>query len=256
MKRFLSATLLLLALALGTSVSLALGDDGGDDANDSKVTICHAVEGEGNTGGGYSVIDVSKDSIVNGNGQLDPNGHGTDPHDIIPAFDAGSGRGNKTWGAFAGQGDASWISSNCAAPGGSTATAPTETTTTTPLESTTTTEPTTTADAPTTTSTTTETTTPTPAPPVTTDSQSTDAGTTTVDATTTAAVPESHTETADTQTGTNPASPEPQSMPNSNAGSPHEGVKAGSAKHKARASKRVAGLLAAATVPRPAPFTR
>jgi hypothetical protein len=254
MKRFLSATLLLLVLALGTSVSLALGDDGGDDADDSKVTICHAVEGEGNTGGGYSVVDVSKDSIVNGDGQLDPNGHGTHPRDIIPAFDAGSGHGNKTWGAFAGQGDASLISSNCAAPAGSTTTAPTETTTTTPVESTTTTEPTTTTDVTTTTTTTVQTTT---APPlVTTDSQTTDAGTTTVAATTTAAAPQSHTETAETETGSNPASPEPESKPNSNAGAPHKGVKAGSAKRKAHASKRVAGLLAAATAPRRAPFTK
>lgn len=247
MKRFLSAIVLMVMLALGTFASLALGDDGGDDANDSKVTICHKVEGEGNTGSGYSAIDVSKDSIVNGNGQLDPNGHGTHPGDIIPAFDAGSGPGNKTWGAFAGQGDAALISSNCASPASSTTTPPTESTTT-PVETTTTTESTTTTDA-TTTITTTETTTPTP--PVTTDSH-----TTTVAGTTTTAAPESHTETADTQTDTNPASPEPESKPNTDAGSPHKGVKAGSATHKAHASKRVAGLLAAATAPRKAPFTR
>lgn len=233
MKRFLSAIVLMVLLALGTFASLALGDDGGDNANDSKVTICHRVEGEGNTGSGYSVIDVSKDSIVNGNGQLDPNGHGTHPGDVIPAFDAGSGPGNKTWGAFAGQGDAAWISSNCAPPASSTTTAPPETTTTTPTESTTTTD-----------ATTTETTTPTP--PTTTDSQSTAAGTTTVETTTTAA-PQSHTETADPQTGSKPAI---------DTGSPHKGVKAGSAKHKPHASKRAAGLLAAATAPRKAPFTR
>jgi hypothetical protein len=248
MKRFLSAIVLMVVLALGTFASLALGDDGGD-ANDSKVTICHRVEGEGNTGSGYSVIDVSKDSIVNGNGQLDPNGHGTHPGDVIPAFDAGSGPGNKTWGAFAGQGDVAWISSNCAPTASSTTTAPPETTTTTPIESTSTTESTTTTDA-----TTTETTTPTP-PPTTTEAQSTAAGTTTVETTTTAA-PQSHTETADTQTGSSPAPPEQESKPNINAGPPHKGVKAGSAKHKAHASKRVAGLLAAATMPRRAPFTK
>jgi hypothetical protein len=247
MKRFLSAIVLMVVLALGTFASLALGDDGGDDANDSKVTICHRVEGEGNTGSGYSVIDVSKDSIVNGNGQLDPNGHGTHPGDIIPAFDAGSGRGNKTWGAFAGQGDGALISSNCA-PASSTTTPPTESTTT-PVETTTTT----TTDA-VTTITTTETTTPTA--PVTTDSQTTDPLTTTVAGTTTTAAPQSHTETADTETNTNPASPEPESEPKTDAGSPHKGVKARSATHKAHAAKRVAGLLGAATAPRKAPFTR
>jgi hypothetical protein len=249
MKRFLSAIVLMVVLALGTFASLALGDDGGDGANDSKVTICHKVEGEGNTGSGYSVIDVSKDSIVNGNGQLDPNGHGTHPGDIIPAFDAGSGPGNKTWGAFAGQGDAALISSTCAAPASSTTTAPTESTTT-PVETTTTTESTTSSDAVTTT---TETT---PAPPVTTDSQTTDPLTTTVNAATTTAAPPSQTETGGTKTDTSPASPKPESKPNTDAGSPHNGVKAVSAKHKAHAPKRVAGLLAAATAPRQAPFTR
>jgi hypothetical protein len=253
MKRFLSAIVLMVVLALGTFASLALGNDGGDDANDSKVTICHRVEGEGNTGSGYSVIDVSKDSIVNGNGQLDPNGHGTHPGDVIPAFDAGSGRGNKTWGAFAGQGDAALISSDCAPPASSTTTPPTESTTTPVETTTTTTESTTTTDAVTTTETTTETT---PTPPVTTDSQTTDPRTTTVAGTTTTAAPQSHTETTETQTNTNPASPEPESKPKTDAGSPHQGVKAASAKHKAHASKRVAGLLAAATAPRKAPFTR
>ena len=239
-RRFLSGILLTLLLALGAGVSVAIAGGGGGADDGSKVTICHAVGGNGNTGSGYSLIDVSKDSIVNGNGQLDPNGHGTHPDDIIPAFAQGSGPGNKTWGAFAGQGDASWIANNCAPPAGSTTptdttTTPTDTTTTptetTPAETTTTTE---TRAAPIDTPTTTVT------EPITTTSDSgNEGGNSAASAPTAPPETPAVTQTSETETSSQPASPGRQAKPNSNAVVPHHGVKA-SLIHKAHVSRKPA----------------
>lgn len=96
------------------SAGIAVGSGGPPAGDDHKVTICHKVNGNGNTGNGYNLITVDKDSIANKDGSF--NGHGLDLEDIIPAFAAGS-KGNQEWGAFPGRGDASWIGNNCAAPG-------------------------------------------------------------------------------------------------------------------------------------------
>lgn len=103
----------------------------GGEGSDHRVTICHHVEGNGNTGNGFNIETVDKDSIVNVEGVL--NGHALHTLDIIPAFPAGSD-GPHEWGSYPGQGDASQIDNNCGA--GETTTS---TTTTTSTETTTTT---------------------------------------------------------------------------------------------------------------------
>jgi hypothetical protein len=82
-------------------------------------TICHHVEGNGNTGNGFNIETVSVDSIVKENGHAEHQGG----QDIIPAFDytkTVKGHGQDpdvtTNEHFPGQGDASLISTNCAAP--------------------------------------------------------------------------------------------------------------------------------------------
>jgi hypothetical protein len=80
--------------------------------NDHRVTICHKVEGLGNTGNGYNIITVDKDSI-----STLPNGHDTHEGDIIPAFAAGFvvGPPPKQWNAYPGKGNASLIGTGCVA---------------------------------------------------------------------------------------------------------------------------------------------
>lgn len=82
-------------------------------------TICHHVEGNGNTGNGFNIETVSVDSIVKENGHAEHQGG----QDIIPAFDytkTVKGQGQDpdvtTNEHFPGQGDASLISTNCGAP--------------------------------------------------------------------------------------------------------------------------------------------
>lgn len=148
-----------------------------------KVTICHSVNGKGETGNGFNIIDVDKDSIANVEGSF--NGHGLDLNDIIPAFPAGNDPGPpaKAWGSFPGRGDASWISNNCAAP--STSTTTTTTTDETTTTETTTTETTTTTPTTTDTTTTTTTTTPTTSTDTTTTGTTSTTPTTSTDSTTT-----------------------------------------------------------------------
>jgi hypothetical protein len=84
-------------------------------ANRVPVTICHQVNGNGNTGNGYNLITVDASSIVKA-------GHLNHEGDIIPPFTyftlEGTGQ-NKFWQEhnFAGQGDASLIATNCASSG-------------------------------------------------------------------------------------------------------------------------------------------
>lgn len=99
----------------------ALAGDGSDGGQvvfgGQDQTICHHVEGNGETGNGFNIITVSVDSIVK------ENGHGSHAEDIIPAFDytktvKGTGQDPDvtTNEHFSGLGDASLISSNCGAP--------------------------------------------------------------------------------------------------------------------------------------------
>jgi hypothetical protein len=173
---------------------------------DHRITICHDVQGNGNTGNGFDIITVDKDSIVNKDGQIVPNGHGTHEGDAIPAFAAGSS-GSHEWGAFGGQNGDIDPSNNCASRTTTTTTTGTTTTTTTQptTTTTTTTSPptTTTTTQPPTTTQTTETTTTQPPPP----------GTTT---TTTTAPPPATTET----TQTTPTSPTPTQKPPSHKPKP------------------------------------
>lgn len=168
-------------------------------ADDHRITICHDVQGNGNTGNGFDIITVDKDSIVNKDGQIVPNGHGTHEGDAIPAFAAGS-NGSHEWGAFAGQNGDIDPSNNCAptttTTTTTTTTGTTTTTTTSPPETTTTTQP------PTTTTQTTETTTtqPPPPPPPT-------------QTTTTTTQPPSTTETTQTTPSSPPPTPKPPKKP-------------------------------------------
>jgi hypothetical protein len=167
---------LLIALAAVAVFAAGMGVAGvrlaqGQQA-DHRITICHDVQGNGNTGNGYDIITVDKDAIVNKDGQIVPNGHGTHSGDGIPAFPAGS-QGNKEWGAFGGQNGNIDPANNCAETPTTTTTTTTETTTTTttpPPPPPTTTETTTTETTETETTTTTEegtteTTPPSPPPP-------------------------------------------------------------------------------------------
>jgi hypothetical protein len=84
-------------------------------ANRVPVTICHQVNGQGNTGNGYNLITVDASSIVKA-------GHLNHEGDIIPPFTyftlEGTGQ-NKFWQEhnFPGQGDASLIATDCASSG-------------------------------------------------------------------------------------------------------------------------------------------
>ena len=194
-------------------VALVATTDPADD--DHQVTICHKVEGNGNTGNGYNLETVDKDSISS-----NPNGH--DSHDdIIPAFDAGFtvGPPPKQWNAYPGKGDPSWIGNNCAPPDTTTTTTtepPTTTTTTTQPPTTTTT---TTTEPPTTTTTTTEpptttTVTTTTPPTTTTETTTTTVTTTTPPTTTTTTTPPTTTTVTTTQPPTAPTPfPEPPQPP-------------------------------------------
>lgn len=198
MKKVLASFALVLCAALGFGVA-AGGVPSGvaalltttQETPEHQVLICHHVEGLGNTGNGYNLITVDKDSIANL-----PNGHDEHELDLIPPFAAGATTGPpgppKTWDAYGGKGDFSLIGSNCAAVTTTTTTTtepPTTTTTTTPptttTDTTTTTEPptTTTTTTPPTTTETTTTTTVSPPPDTTT------APETTTTVTTTPAVP-------------------------------------------------------------------
>lgn len=84
--------------------------------DDHQVTICHDVSpGAGNTGNGFTIETVDKDSI-----STLPNGHDGHSGDIIPAFAAGSVEGPppKSWNEYAGKNldKVSWIGNNCANP--------------------------------------------------------------------------------------------------------------------------------------------
>lgn len=178
-----------------TSTSASSGD------TDHKVTICHKVEGQGNTHNGYDIETVDKDSIANVDGSI--NGHGLHEGDIIPAFPAGSS-GSHEWGSYAGQGDASWIDNNCAPPTETTTETTTTGTTTTTTTGTTTTETTGTTTTETTGTTTTGTTT----------TQTTETTTqppTTTTTTTTSTPPPTTTQTTtqETTTSTPPTTPTP-----------------------------------------------
>ena len=99
-------------LALGAFAAVALATDGNDN-DPAKVRICHASSSTTNP---YTSNPVSKNSIVNLDGQVDPDGHGAhtglvfpaaDWGDIIPPFAAGSKLNAKgevvdQWGAFGG----------------------------------------------------------------------------------------------------------------------------------------------------------
>ena len=82
-----------LAVVSTTSASVDVGNSGGSSrglTNDErKVTICHAVKGEGETKNGYNIISVDKDSINPGHAQHNEEGK----TDIIPAFPAANTTG-------------------------------------------------------------------------------------------------------------------------------------------------------------------
>ena len=84
-------------------------------ANRVPVTICHDVNGNGNTGNGYNKITVDASSIVQA-------GHLNHEGDIIPPFTyftlEGTGQ-NRFWEehSFPGQGDASMIANDCGSSG-------------------------------------------------------------------------------------------------------------------------------------------
>ena len=104
-----------LAIAGATSARVDVGSSGTASAfagltnDEHKVTICHAVNGQGETKNGYNIITVDKDSIATGHATESVDGK----TDIIPAFAAGSFH-EKSWPAFGGQGNASLIGSGCA----------------------------------------------------------------------------------------------------------------------------------------------
>jgi len=104
-----------LAIAGATSARVDVGSSGTASAfagltnDEHKVTICHAVTGQGETKNGYNIITVDKDSIATGHANESVDGR----TDIIPAFAAGSFH-EKSWPAFGGQGNASLIDSGCA----------------------------------------------------------------------------------------------------------------------------------------------
>lgn len=172
MKKLMYVLALAAALAAGSFAAVTVA--GATNPNnppdtDHQVQICHAVAADtgGNQHNGYNLETVDKDSISTG-----PNGHdghnnvgGSGRSDIIPAFAAGSTSGPppKSWNAYGGKGDASWIANGCAAPGTTTTTTPSTTTNETTTNETTTSETTTTTDQTTTVvTTTTPTTTTTP----------------------------------------------------------------------------------------------
>ena len=175
----------LLAVAVVVTFAAGLGVAGvrpalSQQVDDHRITICHDVQGNGNTGNGFDIITVDKDSIVNKDGQIVPNGHGTHEGDAIPAFAAGS-NGSHEWGAFAGQNGDIDPANNCAVPTTTTTTTepPTTTTTTTPPTTTTTTTETTSTTTTTSTSpTTTETTTTQPSDSTTISTETTETTTT------------------------------------------------------------------------------
>ena len=82
---------------------------------DHKVTICHAVNGEGETKNGYNIITVDVASILKeGHDEHSKTKDGVTHYDIIPAFvytDVES-----VEHSYPGKGDASWIATGCAAP--------------------------------------------------------------------------------------------------------------------------------------------
>ncbi len=105
-----------------------------------KVTICHAVDGLGETKHGYNVIEVDIASIVTPQNESQDHGHHVHDGrtDIIPPFDYTNGDG--VMAHYSGLGDASWIASGCIAPV-TTTTSVTTTTTTVPPDTTVTTLP-------------------------------------------------------------------------------------------------------------------
>lgn len=117
-------------------------------ASNEKVTICHHVEGKGETGYGFNVITVNFNSIADAQSV---GGHGDHAQDIIPPYTYTDPQGTVN---YPGKGDQPWLANGCKPPGETTTTTTTSTTT-----ETTTTEPTTTE------TTTTSTTTTTPEPP-------------------------------------------------------------------------------------------
>ena len=84
-------------------------------ANRVPVTICHDVNGNGNTDNGYNLITVDASAIVQA-------GHLNHEGDIIPPFTyftlEGTGQ-NRFWEehSFPGQGDASMIANDCGSSG-------------------------------------------------------------------------------------------------------------------------------------------
>lgn len=119
-------------------------------ASHEKVTICHHVEGKGETGFGYNIITVNFNSIADAQSV---GGHGDHELDIIPPYTYTDSQGTVN---YPGKGDQSVLENGCKPPGETTTTTTTGTTTTT----TTTTTGTTTTET-----TTTGTTTTTPQPP-------------------------------------------------------------------------------------------
>ena len=114
----IGAGLALVVLTLNAPASAAGRIPPEPPANHVPVTICHDVNGNGNTGNGYNKIPVDADSIV----KQGHTNHGGGLVDIIPPFTyytlEGTGQ-NRVWVEhnFPGQGDASLIADNCGSSG-------------------------------------------------------------------------------------------------------------------------------------------
>ena len=112
------AVLALVVLALNAPASAAGRIPPEPPANRVPVTICHDVNGNGNTGNGYNIITVDASSIV----RQGHTSHGGGLVDIIPPFTyftlEGTGQ-NRVWVEhfFPGQGDVSLIDDNCGSSG-------------------------------------------------------------------------------------------------------------------------------------------
>lgn len=112
------ALLAVVVLALNGPASAAGKIPPEPEGNHVPVTLCHDVNGNGNTGNGYNLITVDADSVV----KQGHTSHGGGLVDIIPPFTywtlEGKGQ-NKVWVPhdFPGQGDASLIAANCGSSG-------------------------------------------------------------------------------------------------------------------------------------------
>ena len=100
-------------LMSGGLVSLTTPAATATPGNDDNVTICHDVQGNGNTGNGYTIETVDPDSIIK------VNGHNSHAGDIIPAFHYDFIQGkNHIVGDYPGKNTdkTTWLNNACSAP--------------------------------------------------------------------------------------------------------------------------------------------